>query len=135
MMKILKKICTQIIMLSNWLVNVLFWASMPYFSYTMMQNSRKFPTVSSITRNKMYKAIVSGWSGSCIFLGKVTKLMALPKFSTNSLLLLLSKIWISKSRVSKIWISKSRDWSADMISINRMMYTLIIFRNAIIECR
>ena len=52
MMKMLHKTCENIILLSSMFVTVLFFESIPYFSYQIIQSNKKFPKVSSII-NKM----------------------------------------------------------------------------------
>jgi hypothetical protein len=52
MMNTLHKICPNIILLSSMFVMVLFFESMPYFSYHIIQSNKKFPRVSSIIKKR-----------------------------------------------------------------------------------
>ena len=52
MINMLQKISTNMILLSSMFVTVLFFESMPYFSYKIIQSNKKFPKVSSIINKK-----------------------------------------------------------------------------------
>ena len=83
-MIILNTIRTIIILLSNWLDIVLFFESIPYFSYQTMQNKRKFPRVSSIISETINSMISPKWGMEWVFVSKWLK-------STTLFQLLLSK--------------------------------------------
>ena len=59
-MIILNKIRTINILLINWFEIVRFFESMPYFSYQIIQNNRKFPRVSNIISETIYDMISPG---------------------------------------------------------------------------
>ena len=56
----LNKIRTINILLINWFDIVRFFESMPYFSYQIMQNNRKFPRISNINSETIYNMISPG---------------------------------------------------------------------------
>ena len=59
-MNMLYKIWTKIILLNSWFVTVLFCGSIPYFSYKIMQNNKKFPKLSANNSKNMYNIITTG---------------------------------------------------------------------------
>ena len=72
-MVILNKIRTIIILLSNWLEIVRFFESIPYFSYQIIQNNRKFPRVSNIISETIYDMMSPGWGMELVFVSKWLK--------------------------------------------------------------
>ena len=64
MINMLHKICTNMILLSSMFVTVLFFESMPYFSYQIIQSNKKFPKVSSIINKKTRNEITSPEKGN-----------------------------------------------------------------------
>ena len=59
-MNMLHKIRTTIILLNSWFVTVLFCGSIPYFSYKIIQNNKKFPKLSTSNNKNTYTMITPG---------------------------------------------------------------------------
>ena len=72
-MIMLNKITTISILLINWFEIVRFFESMPYFSYQIIQNNRKFPRVSNIISETIYDMVSPGWGIDLEFLSELMK--------------------------------------------------------------
>ena len=59
-MDILNRMIIQQILDNNWLFTVLFFGSIPYFSYSIIEISKKFPNISNKTKNVTFNSINSG---------------------------------------------------------------------------
>ena len=85
-MKILNKIRRIIILLINWFEIVLFFESMPYFSYQIIQNNKKFPRVSNIISETIYDMISPGWGIDLEFLSELLKSMIVFKLQLSKVI-------------------------------------------------
>ena len=86
---ILNKIRTIIILLINWFEIVRFFESMPYFSYQIMQNIRKFPRVSNIISETIYNTISPGWGIIVEFVSNRLKFMMVLKLQFSKIIWLV----------------------------------------------
>ena len=95
-MIMLNKIRTIIILLINWFEIVRFFESMPYFSYQIMQNNRKFPRVSNIISEAIYNMISPGWGIILEFVFNWLKFMMVFKLQLSKV------IWLVKFIIAGI---------------------------------
>ena len=91
-MIMLNKITTISILLINWFEIVRFFESMPYFSYQIMQNIRKFPRVSNIISETTYNTISPGWGIIVEFVSNRLKFMIVFKVQFSKVISLVKFI-------------------------------------------